>query len=399
MKTSIKQSCRSCACPTNNDIDDHTTITTLVCTAPNKSPIKLCDMFTICTSIPITKDDGLSDRICSECQTLLISAYDFRLKCIETDDKMRTKLEAIEISEAIKHEENHTSSSVLTMDSFDIKVEPELPKLLSTDDCDDDDRQTTYDDPFDCANKNEHNDSDFDYEDCLPLKVAKVSKKTKRPKAIKTASCNTCGKQFERARLKKHICIDEQKCLPIWVPAKTRSKKEHKCHVCGKLFDKNIRRERHLRFHDATGKPFECPTCKYRFATEGSMRRHEVKHSQVLANVKTIPTEPAQYSCTQCTASFSKQQSFASHMKTHKLANPIADGVFTCNRCPEKFVDSSEWRKHMMAHDRGKKEKKVVCQFDGCGQKFIYKSLLMDHIIRKHETTKPFTCKHCSKGL
>lgn len=353
--------CRSCNVLSNHENSSHLYETTI-------NNIKLSDMFINITSISIKPRDGLPEIICECCQTLLISAYEFRQKCIEIDKQRRIDIgifkddysnsndnnDMLLITKSthskIKYEEDETE--IEPSNILKVKLEPIETSVnnntASASELDDDDDDTCNPDLV-----NDESD-DYDDEDNLPLKV--ITKKT-----------HIVKRKTNRQSNKNH----------------------YKCHQCDKIFPKPSRLKRHIRVHDPTGKPYECKTCKHRFANESNLIRHEIKHSALMQNSTTFGTE-RKFPCTECQETFEKQQSLASHMKVHKSTDQTE---FPCKYCAKIFTNLNSRRKHMKFHDEEKLNKCHICN-----QMFGLGSHLIDHMIKKHEGIKPFVCPHCSKG-
>lgn len=402
-----QNSCRTCSIELSTDHHE------LFETEINET--KLSDMFIVCTSIELQPNDGLPDRICNHCHCLLIASYQFRLKCIETDvsfrratvdylgdsnafvdEKFDNKLHNSVVNRRIKRERNDSDNE--DEEDLNVKIEQEPHDVLSANaifaanaDIGDefiDDDDAGYDQPDDSADS-------YEYEDTLPLKPVPMTTKRaiKQQRRIKVekidATCEHCGKQFDQAaRYKRHL--DKYDELTGCRGMRSKNTDGYACEVCAKIFPKPSRLKRHIRVHDPTGKPFECKTCKHRFANESNLIRHEIKHSELMAMSTSFGTERKQFPCSECSEVFLKQQSLASHMKVHKTADQTD---YPCKYCAKTFTNLNSRRKHMNFHDEEKSNKCHICnKFFGLG------SHLIDHVLKKHEGMKPFVCPHCNKG-
>ncbi|XP_065356107.1 zinc finger protein 182-like [Calliphora vicina] len=87
-------------------------------------------------------------------------------------------------------------------------------------------------------------------------------------KTIKDIQCTSCEKSFtKRASLNAHM---------ITVHRRIR---KHKCTDCDKIFGKRSNLIDHMRIHSGE-KPFECPSCSWKFAQSSALKRHMKKHAK-----------------------------------------------------------------------------------------------------------------------
>lgn len=107
----------------------------------------------------------------------------------------------------------------------------------------------------------------------------------------------------------------------------------------------------------------------------------EVKKVRMKTHM-VIHSDEKPFLCTECGASFKRNQQLKSHMETHT-------GIFTrkCGECGAFFPTKTL----LFKHRRDVHSQPQVCQV--CGA-FVKKYLWKSHM-RKHSDVKPFSCVHC----
>lgn len=58
---------------------------------------------------------------------------------------------------------------------------------------------------------------------------------------------------------------------------KSSGKREHKCHICNRVFSRSDNLRTHQRLHSGE-KPFNCKYCGQSFRWVGAVRSHEARH-------------------------------------------------------------------------------------------------------------------------
>lgn len=145
----------------------------------------LAEIFEALTSIPVTPDDGLPHLICTDCETKLSSAFEFRQKCIDADHKFRSELlmadekSVVALSSAYVEYE-FTDSSIIVEEKF-------RPNFM----------------------ENETNSVHNEEQVNVPIK-SEIS-------STKPFKCEICSKQFTSRRrigrhMKSHVQLEGYKC-------------------------------------------------------------------------------------------------------------------------------------------------------------------------------------------
>ncbi|XP_066505500.1 zinc finger protein 619-like isoform X2 [Hoplias malabaricus] len=125
-------------------------------------------------------------------------------------------------------------------------------------------------------------------------------------------------------------------------------------------------------------KPFCCPVCRKRFATEIGQKVHYRRlHGEYT------------HTCKYCMIEFDSKVSKLKHEHTHskeKLA-------YICPECPEKFKDFIARNQHLKSHGG---QKQYICST--CGRPFYSLSVYERHMLT-HSGEKPFKCEVCERSF
>ncbi|XP_049893940.1 zinc finger protein 771-like, partial [Epinephelus moara] len=151
-------------------------------------------------------------------------------------------------------------------------------------------------------------------------------------------------------------------------------KKPLKCDVCGKVFERKSKLQRHLNSHTSE-KPFSCKTCGKRFSDTSALNTHIRTH-----------TGEKPYLCKTCGKRFSDASVLKRHMTIHTGEKP-----YTCKVCGRAFRRNDDLLGHMRTHSG---EKPYTCKV--CGRAFGRSDVLLVHT-RTHSGEKPYTCKTCGR--
>uniref|UniRef100_A0A182MUT1 Protein krueppel n=1 Tax=Anopheles culicifacies TaxID=139723 RepID=A0A182MUT1_9DIPT len=148
------------------------------------------------------------------------------------------------------------------------------------------------------------------------------------------------------------------------------------CTECNGLVFKTVREaSKHISYHDATERPFQCRICTLRFPTRMNSLTHERKMhrlklkrmeakqtngSAIKRNTSGRRTKPmcakdqkrpktteklAQHSCEMCDKKFTAKKNLTRHLMIHTGEKP-----FKCDRCDRSFRQAGELKKHRNVH-------------------------------------------------
>ena len=141
---------------------------------------------------------------------------------------------------------------------------------------------------------------------------------------------------------------------------------QYLCSSCPKSFQSPHTRRQHENFMHAE-KTKECQECGKMFVSIGFLNAHIGKAHVVQKKDKICP---------QCGESFSVLESLKAHVLRHTNSRQ-----FTCEVCAKAFLIYTHLEKHMGTHT-------LPFRCDQCNAKFSTKSMLNDHVNKKHEGIK-----------
>ncbi|XP_065083428.1 zinc finger protein 543-like [Ochlerotatus camptorhynchus] len=106
-----------------------------------------------------------------------------------------------------------------------------------------------------------------------------------------------------------------------------------------------------------------------------------------MSTTKSSPSERprSKFECVECVKSFSTKTNLNRHLQTHNGNKP-----FACPLCQKGFTQSGSLKQHLLIHQN---LRPYVCTI--CGQGFTQQKTLTFHM-RRHTNEKPFVCPHCS---
>lgn len=208
----------------------------------NKSGGKKCAWFhcvlsvTLHSYFKINHDDGMPQKICNLCKTAVHQAYLYKLKCEESDSKLRKYF----------HKKVHN-----------LNIKEELHDYGNSDQQD----LSLADDPFQPSIEVDVNIlNDGGIED----RKESIKTITRQAKHVSDqAECTVCLKSFDAKTLPKHM----------------KSHSAFKCETCDRTFAK----QNHLNLHMQTHlkKEYHCEQCDDIFSNKKSLKVHEAAVHQL----------------------------------------------------------------------------------------------------------------------
>ncbi|KAJ6635839.1 Zinc finger protein [Pseudolycoriella hygida] len=384
--------------------------------ASSTLPVQLNSVIMSITKVEINLDDGMPQKICNLCKTAVHQAYLYKMKCEESDFKLRKYLRRKCQNLNIKEELQIFDQNDLTLsdDPFnptievDINIHTDFPdhniKTMS--------RQcTNVDDLVECTVCSKHVDS---------------KTLSKHMKTHSEFRCATCDRTFAK---QNHLNLHMQSHL----------KKEYRCDQCDEIFSN----KKSLKTHETTFHP-----------AANSLKRKSTQHTNtekvyVQANYETFNPDNSKYDsdleeqfeivngryqCGKCAKSLVDKQTFKLHFRLHTGKNlkrcPICGtgfaknnhldrhvalhygSTFKCNFCEDLFDDYKSFRLHTANHSSQgnsledghssydvskepnqtkKTPRRLECKL--CEKIFTKKSSLERHV-KSHEK-KDYQCNYC----
>ncbi|XP_053668027.1 zinc finger protein 235-like [Anopheles marshallii] len=147
----------------------------------------------------------------------------------------------------------------------------------------------------------------------------------------------------------------------------------HCCAQCPKVFMTKAAFEHHQYCH-ATGRSYFCMFCDKGFQTEQLLKNHVRTH-----------THSTGFLCSHCGQEFSNRSNLRQHLIRH-----TGDKPWQCTLCPSRFSMKSYLDRHQHTHTKAK-----YFSCDTCGSQFSRHYSLVKHQLI-HKGDRYFTCEVCN---
>ncbi|XP_069060895.1 zinc finger and BTB domain-containing protein 11 isoform X1 [Pleurodeles waltl] len=240
---------------------------------------------------------------------------------------------------------------------------------------------------------------------------------TLKHEQTKEFKCPLCKKEFQyRASLRAHLIRHSQRSEehasvvysrngPARNSAKSRTKREFICDVCGRTLPKLYSLKIHMLKHTGV-KPHACKVCGKSFTYKHGLKMHRTLHEvnkqfkcelceksfvtkRSLQEHTSLHTGESKYLCSVCGQSFHRASGLSKHVKKHQ---PKPDTRrFQCTQCDKCFYEARDLRQHMNKHLG---VKPFQCQV--CGKCYSWKKDWYSHV-KSHSVTDPYRCIVCGK--
>nr|CAI5870413.1 unnamed protein product [Callosobruchus analis] len=165
-----------------------------------------------------------------------------------------------------------------------------------------------------------------------------------------------------------------------------------KCTYCNKTYARKRLLNEHITnkhpdfIASLSCKIHECTSCTYKTTISSNLKKHMVVHSGLVDN----------HRCQHCDETFLHKKSLNEHI-TKKHPDFIASlscKVHECTKCTYKTTISRSFKEHMSKHPEVAGTNHIFNRCTYCNKIFTRKSLLNEHIIKKHpECIAPVSCK------
>nr|CAI5870414.1 unnamed protein product [Callosobruchus analis] len=172
-----------------------------------------------------------------------------------------------------------------------------------------------------------------------------------------------------------------------------------RCSYCNKTFaHKKSLNDHIIKIHpdfiaSVSGKIHECTKCAYKTTRSSHFRDHMAKHPELAAICRCTYYN---HRCQHCDETFLHKKSLNEHI-TKKHPDFIASlscKVHECTKCTYKTTISRSFKEHMSKHPEVAGTNHIFNRCTYCNKIFTRKSLLNEHIIKKHpECIAPVSCK------
>lgn len=291
----------------------------------------------VCSQVMLFDEQSFTSALCDRCLSELNIAYNFRLKCLSSEEKLRELLQLKVTCNEMNFLEDYTSDD--HSDAVDLVSKPETSIALKFD--------VKPDKIYKCAICN---------------KVLKTESSLKKHKESMHEKRNHCGTVTGSGASRLYHCTDCNYTTPhsqtLVNHIRTHTgEKPFKC-PCGKSFTQSASLIAHSKTHsDRTY--FTCFTCGKQFKHLFSLKKHYQVHQ-----------EPA-FKCSICGKQLKNKDTLNGHMNRH---NNVRN--YNCEECGDTFCTSSGLINHKKKH----KIENVQCHL--CGYKTPWKKVLMIHVRR-----------------
>lgn len=239
-------------------------------------------------------------------------------------------------------------------------------------------------------------------------------------------SCTQCGLIVPRSKMAQHLknghdiqvlaCDICYKLFSDQISLLEHTSEKHnndcrQCKVCGSSFLTDRSLNAHMYVHSL----FHCKSCSLSFENRKCYKHHQMQCSGKAAKLQKKKED--QYICAHCGFSYNKKPSLrvhiiqkhmnvlpyvcetcgkrtstVAHLKSHEAIHTTVRNVFECY-CGAKMRTELGFNLHQRIHTG---ERPYECE--ECGDKFLSASRRLDHIKRRHRSTKdmPHGCDKCS---
>ncbi|XP_017862146.1 PREDICTED: zinc finger protein 2 homolog [Drosophila arizonae] len=317
--------------------------------------------------LQISPNDGLPQKICSDCFTKFCSVYTFRMACQDAQLKLSNIFDKIDAN--LLYDRSEESIEV---DADDSEATTKICTVAETATT-----TTTTENTAINADKSpapveifvetisineseslqpEDNEVDLG-SDCNSLNIS--------------YACKFCYKPQESYELQhlllEHISVCHDPDQP------------YNCPECTECFQDTASRTVHMKSVHVV-KHYACEVCGKKYGDRHNLDHHiEKYHSDT------------DFECSMCEKRFFTRKSLHYHMNWHKPERQLR-----CrhNGCDRLFINQRHLICHEATHTKGSR-KSEYCGF--CGKAFIHVKTLRWHIYRQHGGEKPFKCAICTE--
>ncbi|XP_020809181.1 zinc finger protein 2 [Drosophila serrata] len=320
-------------------------------------------------NLKISPNDGLPQKICSDCFTKFCSIHSFRVACQEAQVKLSNIYDKIDASsledgqqEDLDQEEDpyDPGTTIITTTTTTVSAETQ-PTNTATEPI------QFFVDALDIEEESEEE------AETVEAKAEEQSPEESAPPELTISyACKFCLQPQESYHLQQHLLEH--------INATHDPEQPYNCPECEARFQDAASRTVHLKSCHVE-KQHACEVCGKKYSDRHNLRHHVEKyHSET------------DFECGLCEKRFFTRKSLNYHMKWH---NP--ERQFKCrqNGCERLFISQRHLKCHEATHTGTSARKSEHCGF--CGKTFIHLKTLRWHIYRQHGGEKPYKCANCTE--
>ncbi|RVE53656.1 hypothetical protein evm_001797 [Chilo suppressalis] len=407
IKLNPEQFCRTCLKKSLNMVSLNKELVDKGCT--------LADVVSLVSNISIKTDKQFPEQVCIDCETVALTANEFRQRCVESQ-KLLSKVfqsyvvdPSITIRKVKKEETGFNSDSIkLTnqcqlpdstnftksmknelednscgsneiLSRLELKkaIKNEMPYFSNKDDMNsdfiDDNGAASFPSDISLMYALDSNLTVVNKEDKSIENLQKPIKSVKHKSYLLPIKCEWCERIFKTEKaFTKH---KETQCLQSNVNIEVEY---FQCSLCMRKLKKKTSLIAHLKHHEIQDSiKFMCDTCKREFKHQSHLDKH-------IASMHR--KEKKGFTCEYCLSIYPTQDTLDIHMEKHKKQKK-----HRCHVCSKAFNMLSTLTDHLRTHTG---EKPFLCSI--CGRGFSQRTNLAQHM-RRHLGLKPFKCRECGK--
>lgn len=359
------------------------------------SEITYKEMYEFCTDIDVARcsdidtDQNLPTLICETCEKNLIMAFEFRKKCIISENILQSKLLPKAGAEDQQYHESEMKSeeeaSEVEFHLIDYKYSDEELHPSDNENISNDMNQSSiYETNDDELNEDQLDEDQLDEDEIEDneINVDQLDDDQIDEDEIDDNEINDTD--FEQSTIKEETTFNADSNSRK-TTGKLRKRKnypaDYVCPVCGKLIQYNVKY--HIKTHENIPyeeRPFVCEVCNKRFLHRAHLKGHMNTHVKVL-----------KYKCPHCDLKFLAWISRRAHIaKVH-----TGEYRFECSYCQKQFWTKHQYQGHMRSHTGEKKERTMKCTI--CDHMVRDKRNLREHML-VHSEERNAKCPECDKS-
>ena len=186
--------------------------------------------------------------------------------------------------------------------------------------------------------------------------------------------CPVCNKKFQTKQ--ELILHASEHARKTHRSLRIHPRKPFKCMTCWKSFATDESLQKHMLCHsDKAHKPVKCDKCNKRFMNNSALACHMKTHS-----------DKKYYECPICNKDFDQIHAMKEHVQEHAV-----NGMYDCPECHKSFPDYKMIRRHVKAFHS---PKQYACT--ECEKVFSRPDKLKLHML-KHSNHREFMCENCGR--
>ncbi|XP_062127325.1 zinc finger protein ZFP2 isoform X1 [Drosophila sulfurigaster albostrigata] len=324
--------------------------------------------------LQIAPNDGLPQKICSDCFTKFCSIYTFRMACQDAQLKLSNIFDKIDANllydktddeQHVDDEHNDanviedaaiTETTTATQNTAIIEAKASTPIEIYVETININETTTNSETATETLQLEEEGVDDFST-DFNSLNIS--------------FACKFCYKPEESYEL-QHLLLEH-------ISSAHDPDQPYNCPECTECFQDAASRTVHMKSSHVV-KHYGCEVCGKKYGDRHNLRHHiEKYHSET------------DFECSMCEKRFFTRKSLHYHMNWHKPERQLRCRHSGCDRL---FINQRHLKCHEATHTTGSR-KSEYCGF--CGKAFIHVKTLRWHIYRQHGGEKPFKCAICTE--